>query len=165
MCVQEGLEGVCVLGAGGGAGLERGDQQGMQGRCTPPASGDEREDLSVSWENSPKRRNQLWVSILYFLHRQKLHFTRNPSNRAPANVVVLVAIVWPGVTGLRQMGRNGVKFLALSQHPPSALSPQRGGYRSSLSLSLSPDTGEGQRPPHPGSGFWALSLPFLALGL
>lgn len=31
-----------------------------------------------------------------------------------------------------------------------------------LSLSLPPDTTEGQRPRHPGSGFWALSLPFLA---
>lgn len=31
-----------------------------------------------------------------------------------------------------------------------------------LSFSLPPDTTEGQRPHHPGSGFWALSLPFLA---
>lgn len=30
---------VCVRGWGGGAGLERGDQQGMQGRCTPPLLG------------------------------------------------------------------------------------------------------------------------------
>lgn len=48
---------------------------------------DEHEDLSESWENSPKRGNQLWVSILYFLHREKLHFTRNPSNHAPTNMV------------------------------------------------------------------------------
>lgn len=113
-----------------------------EGRRAAPPSQQEPEDLSESWENSKEMTSAMSLKSVSSPQRGELPFTRNPSNRALMrwSARLRVSLVWPKVTALRQMGRNGDKLPALSQSLPLPLriSARGGDYRSSLSLCPSP---------------------------
>lgn len=168
--MQEGLGGcvrvhvrVCVGGGGGmGAGWTGTD-----------ASQDEHRICQKRGKTVQRMRHQFHVSIPYLLHRGKLHFTRNPSPSAQQmpRSCCDYAVSAPGAQGtsgvaevraLRQMSGTGDELLALPQPPPLESGPKEGDLNP---LSLCPRTPLRGKDPASGFGFWAPSLPFLALGL
>lgn len=68
---------MCVLEVEGD-----GTSTGHGGETCPAASQDEHEDLSETWKHSPKNVRSA-TGLNYFLHRRKLHFTRNRAQPMP----------------------------------------------------------------------------------